>query len=681
MQYSVIPVPQKRRGKHEVFPEKYHLELHKSTNNFKTDSINHLNSLQYHEIVLSADHVVEKPKHIEIPFTGIPSELSSILPDVEITNTIPFVSKMEDAANNTNVYQPAPKIMTKKETMAAIRNNLLADSLNNNQTTLNYSDNKKPDINIKTHTAKIYSQKSAAVFNTFYCQLNATIIPKKIFCCWGSFPLPDKMQQAIETNRKINPDFEFYVYDDNMCRKFLQNHFNEDVCAVFDIIIPGAYKADFWRLCILYIYGGIYVDIKYVCVNGFRFSFLLDKERLVLDLPSNDWNPMEHGIYNALMVCLPRNEVCWKGILKIVENVRNKYYGRSCLYPTGPGMLGQIVFSQNEIKNNKETFIAKLESFDLVFSNDIHHIIFQNTAILEIYSEYRKEQSHAQPYYSSLWKKRKIYDRVAWENWIQSSKILPIPPSVSNPYKPQYIPLTIYQTWYSKTNLPNLIQAYSQMIQMQNPEFEYCLFDDTDCQNFISAYFDTSVVQAFHKLVPGAYKADLFRYCVLYINGGIYLDIKYIGFQHFRFIDLLEKYPDQDIFVYDIENSRRGIYNACMICKPKNPLLKIAIDQIVENTKNKYYGENSLCPTGPLLLKSIFEKNPVHLENTHFLVHREIIFPSTKNGYSPETKYYIADEDSGKNILYFSNEYRNFQKTDKFKAHYSELWTNKKIYL
>lgn len=41
----------------------------------------------------------------------------------------------------------------------------------------------------------------------------------------------------------------------------------------------------------------------------------------------------------------------------------------------------------------------------------------------------------------------------------------------------------------------------------------------------------------------------------------------------------------------------------CLIWeKPKREELRIAIDMIVENCRNRYYGNDPLCPTGPALL-------------------------------------------------------------------------------
>ena len=45
-----------------------------------------------------------------------------------------------------------------------------------------------------------------------------------------------------------------------MCEQFLLDQFSELHRSIFKFIPDGPIKSDFWRLCILYKYGGIYVD-------------------------------------------------------------------------------------------------------------------------------------------------------------------------------------------------------------------------------------------------------------------------------------------------------------------------------------------------------------------------------------------------------------------------------------
>ena len=167
--------------------------------------------------------------------------------------------------------------------------------------------------------------------------------------------------------------------------------------------------------------------------------------------------------------------------------------------------------------------------------------------------------------------------------------------------KEKKVPLNIFQTW-STLNLPPKMKKSVDYVKHQNPEFKHYLYDDQMCGEFIKNNFHEDVYKAFNKLKPGAYKADLWRYCVLYIHGGIYMDIKFQPIQGFKLISII----DQEHFVRDLTESGNGIYNAFMISYPKNPKLLEAIKKIVTNTQNNYYGEGPLSPTGPVLLKSIF---------------------------------------------------------------------------
>ena len=124
--------------------------------------------------------------------------------------------------------------------------------------------------------------------------------------------------------------------------------------------------------------------------------------------------------------------------------------------------------------------------------------------------------------------------------------------NIPYPLKEKYdiiIPPNIFQTWYTKF-LPPLMAKSIKTIQLLNPKFKYFLFDDNDCREFIKTHFKPEVLWAYDSLTPGAYKADLWRYCVLFIHGGIYLDIKYTPLNQFRFINLLEK----EHLVSDIDN-------------------------------------------------------------------------------------------------------------------------------
>ena len=63
------------------------------------------------------------------------------------------------------------------------------------------------------------------------------------------------------------------------------------------------------------------------------------------------------------------------------------------------------------------------------------------------------------------------------------------------------IPLTIYQTWYTK-DLPPKMHENVELLKKQNPEFEHFLYDDNDCRKFIKENFDKDVLNAYDSLIP-----------------------------------------------------------------------------------------------------------------------------------------------------------------------------------
>jgi len=225
-------------------------------------------------------------------------------------------------------------------------------------------------------------------------------IPANIFQTWQTHILPPQMFNAIKIIKKQNPRFNYYLFSDIDCRLFISKNFDPAVLNAYDQLIPGAYKADLWRLCVLYKNGGIYIDIKLNCINGFKLIELTEKEHYVLDrLP-----PL--SIYNAFMVCKAGNPFLWKAICRIVLNVQNKYYGSSPLSPTGPKLLGDIIL-RNNLRPN----------IDLVHHKNGGYITYNNYFVLSTeYPEYNSERASAYnsinsnlKRYDQMWNERRIY--------------------------------------------------------------------------------------------------------------------------------------------------------------------------------------------------------------------------------------------------------------------------------
>lgn len=271
-------------------------------------------------------------------------------------------------------------------------------NINNRQLPINY----KKMLIIK----KLKQRQNNEIYNEFI-NLNKqfemketynSIIPKQVYMCWYTLDLPKKMLENYNYMKQLNPELTFNLYDDEMCRDFIKNNFDEDILNAFDKLIPGAYKADLWRYCVLYKLGGIYLDIKYICVNNFRLVALTEQEYFVRDRP-------EKCVYNALLVTKPNNEIMLKCINQIVENVKNKYYGITVLEPTGPLLLG------NYFNNVQINLMQLFFNVSVVKNHSNEYIVMNDRIILSVYKEYRQEQKRFQnkPHYCELWNNKQIY--------------------------------------------------------------------------------------------------------------------------------------------------------------------------------------------------------------------------------------------------------------------------------
>lgn len=92
-------------------------------------------------------------------------------------------------------------------------------------------------------------------------------IPNIIHQIWiqGYDEIPIELKEYHDICKKINHNFTHIFWDDNSIQKFLLENF--DQCCLDDYLeySVSAQKADFARYHILYVYGGIYLDIDMLC--------------------------------------------------------------------------------------------------------------------------------------------------------------------------------------------------------------------------------------------------------------------------------------------------------------------------------------------------------------------------------------------------------------------------------
>lgn len=179
-------------------------------------------------------------------------------------------------------------------------------------------------------------------------------IPKKIFQTWKTNQVSKEMYDSIQTIIDLNPEYEYHFFNDDECKKFIREY-DKDVFRAYDEIIPGAYKADIWRYCVLYVHGGVYLDCKTQLKVPLREIIQPDTDcQLCLDRPIN-------YLLNAYMMVTPRNDYIHTLIQRVTSNimvgsydnsdwqVQTKYGLHGAYAITGPYLCGKAFCSYAKI--------------------------------------------------------------------------------------------------------------------------------------------------------------------------------------------------------------------------------------------------------------------------------------------------------------------------------------------
>ena len=150
------------------------------------------------------------------------------------------------------------------------------------------------------------------------CNIIKTIkFPKTIYFCYKTL---DKMKENSDKWKNMNPDFEIKLYDNDMCENFLLNEYGEIYRDIYIFLKDGPIKADFWRICILYKFGGVYSDIDNIPLLSIN-TFIEDNVDFVTC--SSYWDA-ENLNFNPNFIISDKQNIILKNVIEwYVNNYKN----------------------------------------------------------------------------------------------------------------------------------------------------------------------------------------------------------------------------------------------------------------------------------------------------------------------------------------------------------------------
>jgi mannosyltransferase OCH1-like enzyme len=174
---------------------------------------------------------------------------------------------------------------------------------------------------------------------------------------------------AVNTWKKFAPTFNYYFFDDYLCKKFMKQYYSGEIYDFYCRLPLAVMKADIWRYCIIYKYGGIYADVDTVC----KVSPNLFINNCLLSLvPENDTHLCQ-WVFSA-----PANSPILKSVIDLfVERMKQikEIKGEHIIhFLTGPGLFTDGIEKYLKEKNKD------------VFENKKNYFMYKEMDILRVFN-------------------------------------------------------------------------------------------------------------------------------------------------------------------------------------------------------------------------------------------------------------------------------------------------------
>ena len=206
--------------------------------------------------------------------------------------------------------------------------------------------------------------------------------PKNIHQIWiqGESYIPDKFKSNINEVKTHHPDWTYHLWDDVKIIQLLRtiqntesnkliyspnkkdNTSNETLIDVYYKMDYLHQKIDFARYVILYVYGGVYVDMDAKCIQSMN-KIVSDYNDYDIVVSKLNLNKLEHyilsgkkySINNGIILAKPNSESLYRLIKDILNDYRceglSRGFKMGCINSTtGPRRFTESLYEQKRVK-------------------------------------------------------------------------------------------------------------------------------------------------------------------------------------------------------------------------------------------------------------------------------------------------------------------------------------------
>lgn len=189
----------------------------------------------------------------------------------------------------------------------------------------------------------------------FFMSAERTRAPSFVHRMWECKEIPDRYATALNTWVGKTSNMSVFLWTRDTSRQLVLRLEGTEKLMLYDRLLPGAYRADFFRYFLMYKFGGVYSDIDtilHVNLSANDDIHLRDNTAIV----ARDVTP-SRLLNGGILIAPPGHALFLCAFGEVVDHSRRRKAGLDALDVTGPGVLGecaQHILGQDELDFHRE---------------------------------------------------------------------------------------------------------------------------------------------------------------------------------------------------------------------------------------------------------------------------------------------------------------------------------------
>jgi mannosyltransferase OCH1-like enzyme len=219
--------------------------------------------------------------------------------------------------------------------------------------------------------------------------------------------------------------------------------------------------------------------------------------------------------------------------------------------------------------------------------------------------------------------------------------------------------LNIFQFWHDDS-LPDDVAPMVNSWAALNPDAHYRRFNEANAAELIEREYGPRVLAAYRACRLPAMRSDIFRFCALHAEGGLYVDVGFTCIKPAK-----EFLPDRGRGLLLLRpkplptaTTRWNIPTGFMFFRHRHdPLLETVLQQIVSNIEQRS-GNNAWRVTGPAAITDLYTRvcnntGPNVFEGIKILEWDAVyeLMVMERPAYKSAPDHWLAVRDSGRSIF------------------------------